>query len=91
MDEVHQEAAKIGIVHHNMTIFNSFIIDCDDGTTSGLLSDWGFADVKGYLDQGGKRHCSQPLGPCGGSDQWVQANADSQAETHHHTVSFQAC
>jgi hypothetical protein len=88
MNEAHQEAAKIGIIHRDMTISNSFIIDCDDGTTSGFLGDWGFADVKGYLDQGGKRF-SQPLGPCGGSDQWVEANADS--ETHHRTVSFQAC
>jgi hypothetical protein len=87
MDEAHQEATKIGIIHCDMTISNSFIIDCDDGTTSGFLGDWGFADVKGYLDQGGK-HCAQPLGPCGGSDQWVQANADSK--THNHTVCFQA-
>jgi hypothetical protein len=88
MNEAHQEAAKIGIIHRDMTISNSFIIDCDDGTTSGFLGDWGFADVKGYLDQGGKRF-SQPLGPCGGRNQWVEANADS--ETHHRTVSFQAC
>jgi hypothetical protein len=90
MDEAHHEAKQRGIIHHDMTISNLFIIDHDDGTTSGFLGDWGFADVKGYLEQGGKR-CSQPLGPCGGSDQWVQANADS--ETHHlgHTVSFQAC
>jgi hypothetical protein len=88
MDEAHEEAANIGIIHRDMTISNLFIVDRDDGTTSGVLGDWGFADVKGYLDQGGKR-CSQPLGPRGGSDQWVQANADS--ETHHRTVSFQVC
>jgi hypothetical protein len=88
MDVAHSEAAQRGIIHRDMTISNSFIIDCDDGTTSGFLGDWGFADVKEYFDKGGKRR-SQPLGPRGGSEQWVQANADS--ETHHRTVSFQAC
>jgi len=88
MDEAHQEAANIGIIHRDMTISNSFIVDRDDGTTSGFLGDWGFADVKGYLDQRGKR-CSQPLGPCGGSYPWVQA--DTGSETHRRTVSFQAC
>jgi len=90
MDEAHHGAEKRGIIHRKMTISNLFIIDCDNGTMSGFLGDWGFADVnlKEYLDKGGKC-CSQPLGPRGGSDQWVQANADSK--THHHTVSFQVC
>lgn len=88
MDEAHQEAAKRGIIHRDITISNSYIIDYDDGTTSGFLGDWGFADVQGYLDQGGKSS-SQPLGPRGGREQWVRASPNF--ETHHRTVSFQAC
>jgi hypothetical protein len=89
MDEAHKGAANRGIIHRDMTISNMYIIERDDGTTSGLLGDWGFADIKKYLEQGGERR-AEPVGPCGRTRREEWPNSHSQTETRHHTVSFQA-
>jgi hypothetical protein len=89
MDEAHKGATDRGIIHRDMTISNMYIIECDDGTTSGLLGDWGFADIKKYLEQGGERR-AEPVGPCGRTRREEWPKPHPEAKTHRCTVSFQA-
>jgi hypothetical protein len=90
MDEAHQQATEMGIIHRDMTISNMYITKRDDGTMSGLLGDWGFADINEYLDRGGERR-AEPLGPCSDTGRQKWYNPDAQAETHNRgTVSSRA-